>query len=271
MSILLATGLAFLAFLAGGVISHQFSHFLARHSGKVLAFASGSMLAITFGHVLPEAVEIGGESAWLAIFAGVVSFFILENFFYLHGCPDHKHLHECKNHALGPLSAIGIGIHSFFDGVLIVFSFLANPILGWFAALGILLHKLPAGAILHSIICHNHADSKKNLWWIFAVALTTPLAVVLVPFSEHFSDEILGIGLAFSAGTLLYITLSDLLPETHQTKNKFNLIFLVLGIAMIFGLNSLFSAHGHSHEHEHGHVEDNHEIHDEHEEEHHEH
>jgi zinc transporter ZupT len=248
LTILLATGLAFFAFISGGVISHKFSHFLARHSSKVLAFASGAMLSITFGHVLPEAVEISGGSAWLAIFAGVVFFFVIEHFFYLHGCPDHESHHECKNHALGPLSAIGIGIHSFFDGVLIVFSFLANPILGWFAALGIMLHKLPAGAILHSIICHNHADSKKSLWWIFAVALTTPLAVILVPFADKLSNELVGVGLAFSAGTLLYITLSDLLPETHQTKNKFNLVFLALGIAMIFGLNTLFEAHTHEDE-----------------------
>jgi len=252
-SILIATTIAFLAFLGGGFISHKFSHFLAKHSGPVVAFASGAMLAITFAHVLPEAIELGGESSFIAILSGVLFFFILEHFFYLHGCPDHDNIQACKNHALGPLAAIGIGVHSFFDGVMIVFAFLADATLGWFIALGIVLHKLPAGAILHSLICHGGAK-KKSLWWLFAVAFATPLAALFSPFLADFPTEWIGIGLAFSAGTLLYITLSDLLPETHRTKNKFNLAFFILGIALIFTLNNLFSPHAHSHEH-HSHEE----------------
>ncbi len=237
LTIYLATTIGALAFLIGGLISHRFAHFLAKNSGPVIAFASGAMLMITFGHVLPEAAEMAREHTWLAVLAGVLFFFILEHFFYLHSCPDGSH-DECENHALGPLAAIGIGTHSFFDGVIIVFSFLANPVLGWLTTLGIVLHKIPSGAILHSLICHNNHHGK--LWWVFVVALTTPLAAVFAPLLTQFSSEKIGIGLAFSAGTLLYITLSDLLPETHRTRNKFNLIFLLLGIVLIFTLNSFF-------------------------------
>jgi zinc transporter ZupT len=250
---LIATTIGAIAFIAGGLLSHKFSHFLTRHSGPVLAFASGAMLAITFAHVLPEAIAISGHNAFLAILAGVLFFFILEHFFYIHSCPDNSHKH-CENHILGPLASIGIGVHSFFDGVMIVFSFLVNPSLGWLTTLGIVLHKLPAGGILHSLICHKR--KKRNLWWIFAVAFATPLAALCAPLMLEFSHEQIGIGLAFSAGTLLYITLSDLIPETHQTKNKFNLVFLLLGIVMIFGLNFWFGEHGHKHGeslyHEHG-------------------
>lgn len=242
----LATGLAFLAFLGGGVLSHRLSHFVARNAGPVIAFASGAMLAITFFHVLPESVEMGGEYAFIAILSGVVFFFVLEHFFYLHGCPDHDHPGECANHAMGPLAAIGIGVHSFFDGVLIVLSFIASPILGWFAAIGILLHKFPAGAILHSILCQK--KGRHGLWWIFVVALATPAAALFVPFLTNLPKETLGLGLAFSAGTLLYITLSDLIPETHHAKNKFNLVFIFLGMLLIFGLQNIFSSHEHHEE-----------------------
>jgi ZIP family zinc transporter/zinc and cadmium transporter len=243
---LLATGIAFLAFLGGGIISHRFAHFLAAHSSKVIAFASGAMLAITFVHVLPEAIALGGENAFFVVLAGILFFFTLEHFFYLHGCPDHASPHECKNHSIGPLAAIGIGIHSFFDGIIIVFSFLANPVLGWFTTLGIILHKLPAGAILHSLICQK--KERKSLWWVFAVATATPLAALLSPLFTNLSPQHLGFGLAFSAGTLMYITLSDLIPETHQSKTRSNLIFLLLGMTLIFALNFFFSEHEHSHE-----------------------
>lgn len=241
-----ATALGALAFLAGGVLSHKLSHFISRHAGPVIAFASGAMLAITFGHVLPEAVEMGGGAAWIAILLGVICFFTLEHFFYMHGCPDHANFHECKNHVLGPLAAIGIGIHSFFDGVIIVFAFLVNPVLGWFATIGIVLHKLPAGSILHALICQHHGASARNLWYIFAVAAATPLAAIFAPLFTNLSTEWIGIGLAFSAGTLLYITLSDLLPETHRKQTKFNLFWLALGIVLIFGLNYFFETHPHT-------------------------
>ncbi|MFH1375179.1 MAG: ZIP family metal transporter [Patescibacteria group bacterium] len=237
LPIFAATILGALAFLSGGVLSHKLSHFIAHHSGPVIAFASGAMLAVTFAHVLPESIAMGGEYAFLAVFAGVVFFFILEHFLYLHSCPDSSH-EDCENHTLGPLAALGMGIHSFFDGVIIVFSFMADPTLGWLITLGIILHKLPAGGILHTLICHNQKNGK--FWWIFAVAATTPLAAVLLPLLRNVSESQIGIGLAFSAGTLLYITLSDLLPETHRSRTKFNLVFLFLGILLIFGINQLF-------------------------------
>ncbi|MFA5352530.1 MAG: ZIP family metal transporter [Candidatus Gracilibacteria bacterium] len=245
LPVIIATSLAAIAFLIGGFISHKIAHYLAKHASKVIAFGSGAMLAITFNHVLPEATELAGENAWLAVLSGVLFFFTLEHFLYIHSCPDGSNEHECENHALGPMAALGLGIHSFFDGVIIVFSFLANPVIGWLTTLGIFLHKLPAGAILHSLICYKR--KKGNLWYILVVALATPLALVLIPFAEKLPQVYVGIGLAFSAGSLLYITLSDMLPETHRSKSKFNLVYLLLGIALIFGINTYFGeAHNHS-------------------------
>jgi zinc and cadmium transporter len=236
--VFLATTISALAFLAGGLISHRFAHFLARHSAAVIAFATGAMLSITFLHVLPEVAETNNEFVWLTLLAGILFFYFLENFFYLHGCPDHVNKNEkCPNHHFGSLAALGIGIHSFFDGILIVLAFLVKIELGWLTALGIILHKLPAGAILHALICYQ--KSKKNLWPIFGVAAATPLAALIAPFLKNFSNQQIGLGLAFSAGALLYITLSDLLPETHRTGNRQNLFWLGLGIILIFAITHL--------------------------------
>lgn len=245
LPVITATSLGAIAFLFGGFVSHKIAHYLARHASKVIAFGCGAMLAITFNHVLPEAAELAGGNTWLAVLAGVIFFFILENFLCIHSCPDGENSHECANHTLGPIAALGLGIHGFFDGIIIVFSFLANPVIGWLTALGIMLHNLPAGAILHSLICYKR--KKGNLWYILVVALATPLALVLIPFAEKLPQIYIGIGLAFSAGSLLYITLSDMLPETHRSKSKFNLVYLLLGITLIFGINTYFGeAHNHT-------------------------
>ncbi len=234
---LIATSLAALAMLAGGALSHRLAHFFARHTAPVIAFASGAMLAITFGSVLPEAADLAGEATWLTILAGVLFFYILEHFFYLHSCPEHLSEHECKAHVLGPIAAAGLGVHSFFDGILIVFAFLANPALGYLTTLGIMLHKLPNGAVLHALVCLG--SKKRSLLYVVAVALTTPLAVLVFPLAQSFSEREIGIGLAFSAGALLYITLSDLLPQTHSSRGKGNLFWLILGGALVFLLSYL--------------------------------
>jgi ZIP family zinc transporter len=229
---LAATGLAALAMLAGGALSHRFAHFLARHTAPVISFASGAMLMITFGHVLPEATELAGETTWLAVLAGVLLFYLLEHFSYLHGCPDHLSGHECKMHVLGPITAVGLGVHSFFDGILIVLAFLTDPTLGYLTTIGIILHKLPNGAILHSLVCLGR--QKRSLFYVVAVALATPLATLVLPWTNKFTESEIGLGLAFSAGALLYITLSDLLPETHASRSRWNLVWLIFGLGMIF-------------------------------------
>lgn len=235
--IFIATGVGAVAFLTGGIISHRLSHFLARNSASVIALTSGAMLAIVFAHVLPEATAIAGGNVWLAVLAGVLFFYLLEHFFCLHDCPDHAEAGECLARKFGPLATVGFGVHGFFDGVLIVLAFMADPTLGWFATLGIALHKLPAGAMFHALICYKHESG--SLTRVLLVALATPLAVGIVPFLADLPEVTLGLGLAFTAGALLYITLSDLLPETHRVHSKMNLVWLMLGLALVFGVELL--------------------------------
>jgi len=249
--IFIATGVAALAMLAGGLLSHRFAHFLSRHSAPVVAFASGAMLMITFGHVLPESVELAGGQSFGWILAGVLLFYFLEHFILLHSCPDHLGEHACKNHSIGPIAAIGLGLHSFFDGLLIVFAFLVQPELGLLTTVGIALHKLPNGAILHSLLCLG--TTKRSLIYVLLVALATPLAGLLAPtISVYLSSAEVGLGLAFSAGALLYITLSDLLPRTHEKRSYHNLVWLLLGGLLIFGLQHIgVDLHGDEHSDEH--------------------
>ena len=52
------------------------------------------------------------------------------------------------------------------------------------------------------------------------------------------NPQLAGIALAFSAGTFLHISLSDLLPEVHRhsaIKNQ-AIFFFILGLACMFGL-----------------------------------
>jgi zinc transporter ZupT len=226
--------------LAGGALSHTFSHFLARHTAPVVGFSGGALLALAFLHLLPEAGELAGSSTYAVVLLGVIVFYIVENFLYLHACPEHLGHHQCQRHILAPLTALGLGLHSVFDGVIIVLAMLTGHALGWLAALGIVLHRLPSGAVLHSVICttgRRHAFA-----YVAVVAAASLLALIILPFSETITDRMIGFGLAFSAGNLLYITLSDLLPQSHR-RGYANLLALLAGIAAIWLLGAFFELH----------------------------
>lgn len=238
LTLFFATLAASSTLLLGGLLSHRAAHWLAAHAAPVVAFASGALLLLSFGEVLPEAIALGGAGVPLWVLAGVLFFYFIENFFYLHGCPDHLAEHACKNHVLGPVAAIGLGIHSFFDGLLIVLAGLASPTLGWLTAAGIAIHNLPAGAILHSLTCLGRS-SRRSLVYVLAVAATTPAAVLVAPFLAGFSELWLGRGLAVVAGGMLYITLADLLPRTHEKRSYANLAWLILGGGVIWLLQLL--------------------------------
>jgi zinc and cadmium transporter len=80
---------------------------------------------------------------------------------------------------------------------------------------------------------------------------------------EEMQSELTGAALAFSAGTFLFIALSDLLPEVQFHKHDRIPLFLalLLGVALMGGISYLEHAglhddhnHGHQHHsHSHGH------------------
>jgi ZIP family zinc transporter/zinc and cadmium transporter len=74
------------------------------------------------------------------------------------------------------------------------------------------------------------------------VALATPVGAVLAYFLlRGVSNELIGLALGFSAGTFLYISASDLVPETHKNVNWLNGVFVCLGIAAIALTSFLFN------------------------------
>lgn len=230
---IIATGVAALATLLGGFFSHRFAHYLANHTGPVVVFSAGLLLALTFTDLLPESYALSGASTFPVILVGIVLFYILESFLHIHACPDHLSHDECHTHVLGPLTIAGFALHSFFDGLILVITFLDSATLGVLIASGLLIHRLADGAVLHTILCTT--KSGKSLIPVAVVACMAPLAALaatpVLLGMYKIPEQYLGMGLALAAGTLLYLTLADMLPRTHEDNRYKNLAWLVIGIA----------------------------------------
>lgn len=72
------------------------------------------------------------------------------------------------------------------------------------------------------------------------MALATPLgALISLLFIRNLPDNVIGALIALAGGSFLYISASDLIPETHEEKGLQNAGIMLLGILLLYSLSKL--------------------------------
>lgn len=204
----------------------------------LLSFAAGTMLAVSFLDLLPEAAEAAAEGT--NIFAptllGVIAFFFIERFvLWFH---HHDELHEMKPSAI--LILLGDGLHNFIDGVAIAAAFLVNPALGFSTTLAIAAHEIPQEVADFSVLVHGGMKRSKALCFNFISGLTALIGALAGFYFLEKLENSLPVFLAFTAGMFIYIACSDLIPEIHKSatkqKNWAQFLPFLLGIVVLWVL-----------------------------------
>lgn len=228
------------ATIAGTLLIFYYEDFTRRHSVYFISFAAGIMLATSFFHLIPEAAAIfpnvSGVSGWVLI--GFLIFYIIQNFLItLHPCTEE----QCAVHQLGLMSFIGLSVHSLLDGVAIAVGFEVSPKIGLFTAIAVILHEFPEGLITTGILLHT-GETRKKIWaYSTIVALATPFgAASALLFVKNLSPDILGVALALTAGSFIYLAAADLIPEIHKSNRKINSVILLSGVFIILLLGKIF-------------------------------
>jgi zinc and cadmium transporter len=86
LNIFLATTIVSLMSLVGACFLSVREATLPHASALLVVFASGVLIGGAFFHLLPEALAIAGEQAFLLVVMGVVLFFALEKFLAWRHC-----------------------------------------------------------------------------------------------------------------------------------------------------------------------------------------
>ena len=196
-----------------------------------LAFGAGFMLAVTVLGVLPEVLS-DSSSAALYVLAGYVAVHLAQHVF-----TPHFHFGEETHRvsaATGNSALLGLMLHTFFDGVAIASGFLISNRLGVLLFLAVLLHKLPEGVTIASVMVAGGGSRAQALGAAAVLGGATLLGVLLTehvqPLARH--------GLALSAGVTLYVAASNLVPE-FQAKRGWLSTLAFLGGAMGFFVTEL--------------------------------
>jgi zinc transporter ZupT len=220
----------------------------------LVALGAGFMLAAIFIEILPESIKLwtstaNGESrselivwAMTLLLAG----YLLIQFFE-HTLASHFHF-GAETHPesfIRPSSAYtavgGRLIHTFFDGVSIASAFLVNFKVGLLVFIAILLHKMPEGFTVASIMLATGRSTKAALIATSATGVATLAGVIGVAVLDSRMTDAVRYALPFSAGVTLYVAASDLIPEVNhkEERNPTVSIVVFVGVALFYLLHKV--------------------------------
>jgi len=222
-----------------GVLTFYLKHqTLKKYTWVLIALASGTLLAASFFHLIPETFA-GSELAPIFILTGVLVSYIIESGLHWHHCRG-----ECieKIKPMGYLVLIGDSIHNFIDGVVLAAAYLADFNLGVITTIAIIAHEIPQELSDFGMLIKAGYSRNKALLVNFFAASTVVVGGLIAYFFVTSPETIIPL-IGFAAGNFLYLALSDLVPELHEhTSTKRTIIkflIMILGIVIIYFLAGL--------------------------------
>jgi zinc and cadmium transporter len=219
--------------LAGGVLLLSRQRAAEISARYATPFAAGALLAAVFLDLLKEGVEIdSSQYVLLATLMGILIFFFAERFlrwFHHH----HEDEDEKKDPAV-PLIIAGDTLHNALDGVVIASAFLISVPTGIVTTLAVAAHEIPQEIGDFGLLLSKGVKRGKVLLFNIVSALATT-AMAVITFALGSQDKLpVGLLLGISAGFLLYIAMSDIIPTIHQTSTNKSLL-QIQSVLLAFG------------------------------------
>lgn len=246
-AVLLFAAIAGVAGLVGMWIMWRHEAWARRHTGELITFASGLLVSGSLLHLVPRAVDLTGlgpAMAWTLVFFVVV--YIAENHFFPHPharsedeldgghVRGHGHSGHAHESPFGMAAIFGLGLHSALDGIVVGAGFSASFITGSVIVSLVVAHKIPVGIASMGVLYHGGLPRRKAATYSSAVALLTPLTVIIsYAVLRDATPTVLGALVAAAGGTFLYVGAADLLPEGQASGLKRNTLAFLLGIAVM--------------------------------------
>jgi len=211
----------------------------------------GMLMFILFPEGIEESIEGGVDvhHAMIACAVGFIAIMAIESLMRRHDIDTHGHHMDGHEHEMASFSTfIGLAIHAACDGLALAALFISGGTMGLIATIGLCVHKFVELFSLSSAIQLSNLDKRKMMIRLGLFSLITPVAGLLffLLFSDVEIEGLLGIPLLFAAGTLLYVTTCDIIPDAfhHDDKSMRALLMTIIGVGLMLAVSLLFP---HSH------------------------
>ena len=130
----------------------------------------------------------------------------------------------------GIVVSIGLAIHNFPEGLAIGSGMGASFKLGLSLAIAICFHDIPEGISMALPMKSGGMNKSKIIFYVILSGITTGIGAFFGGIVGQISNAVIGIGLSFAAGAMLYIVSGELIPEANKLySGKFSSIGNLLG------------------------------------------
>ena len=207
----------------------------------LVSYAVGALLGVALLDLLPAALTMmAPERVFGTLLAGILVFFVLEKLVLLRHC----HTDDCEVHAAtAPLVIVGDSFHNFIDGAIICTAVLSSVPLGMRTALAVAAHEIPQEVGDVAILLASGYGRARALL-LNVVSGASGIAGALLAYgAAEIVPGVQAYVLAFSAASLLYIAMSDLIPNLHRGEIDANalrqVVLIAAGIGTIVALEQV--------------------------------
>ena len=241
---LIATLFTFLVTVLGSAIVFFFKNINKNIMDAMLGFAAGVMTAASYFSLLAPAISVSEELnlipwliSFLGFFSGGLLLFLSDKIFNKIFTHKHKRI---------LLLISSITIHNIPEGLSIGIAFGsvyyaingATTISAIMLAIGIALQNFPEGSAVSIPLLREGIKRKKAFIYGSLSAIVEPIFGVLGAILILKVRILLPFFLSFAAGAMIYVVVSELIPES-QTNEKKDLmaIFTIIGFSIMMILD----------------------------------
>jgi zinc and cadmium transporter len=214
----IALGLSLLGSCGGLLVASSFFLFPASIRTRLVpwlvSYAVGALLGVALLALLPEALaELSPQPVFGTLLAGILIFFVLEKLVLLRHC----HTDECQVHgATAPLVFIGDAFHNFLDGAIVCTAVLTSVPLGINTAIAVAAHEIPQEVGDVAVLLAAGYTRGRALLLNIVTGASGILGAIMAFAAVEVVPGIRPFVLAVSSASLLYIAMSDLIPDLHR-------------------------------------------------------
>lgn len=227
--------------LTGGLVLMSKASWAEAMAKYATPFAAGALLAAVFLDLLKEGVEQAPvQTVMVSTLIGMIVFFFAERFLHWF---HHHHDHKSKEHSDPTVGLIVVGdvLHNALDGVAIAASFLISVPTGIITTIVVATHEIPQEIGDFGLMLKKGMSRKKVLLVNVLSALATMVMAVVTFWLGSDAKLPIGVLLGLSAGFLLYIAASDIIPTIHDEVPSHKIFdirpFLLLLGAIVVGVS----------------------------------
>jgi ZIP family zinc transporter/zinc and cadmium transporter len=203
-----------------------------------IALGAGYILAVALLDMIPAA----GDTLYvtmLMVAAGYLTVHLFEHVFTSHfhfGEETHEHL---VSRLVSTSALIGLMVHNFFSGVAIASGMMSGVKLGGTVFAGTVLHKLPEGFTITSIMFASHHRRNLGLLATVLLAVSSVLGTLVVYGLETEALPVKNVALALSAGTFIHVSTTDLIPRVNDSESRWMPLVVFLGVVLFLVSSAL--------------------------------